>query len=67
MLVFLVTAGMLLALLLVGIGLGYLARWRSDQRQLGIAAERLLAEQRMEAATRATLAAMRAAVRRRSS
>jgi hypothetical protein len=50
----------------IGIGIGWLRRWRMESRQLDIITERLAAEQRIDAITRATLAAMRSLVRQRS-
>jgi membrane protein DedA with SNARE-associated domain len=43
---------------------GFVSAWRADRRRLDLLAERLLAETRIDASTRATLAAMREAVRR---
>lgn len=56
-------AAMLVLAVLVGAGIGYVIGFRRDQRQLEIMTERLLAEQRIEAISRATLGAMRDAVR----
>lgn len=43
---------------------GFVSAWRADRRRLDLLAERLLADSRTDASTRATLAAMREAARR---
>lgn len=59
----LIMASMLLVAVIIGGGIGYLVGFRRDQRQLEIMTQGLLAEQRIEAISRATLSAMRDAVR----
>lgn len=47
-----------------GVVVGFVGAWRAERRRLDILTERLMADSRVEAQTRATLAAMREAVRR---
>jgi len=59
----LLVAGLLIFAVVVGACVGYIIGFRRDQQQLEIMTQRLLAEQRIEAISRATLRAMHDAVR----